>query len=130
VRHIADVFRCQAVVLLPDATRQLTRQIGLSAQFDRSTTDPGASQWVYEHGQMAGPGTGTLPGATALFLPLTASRGTLGVLGIRPAEPHALEAPEQPHLLEAFANQAALAFERAQLAEEAQQAHVKAETEQ
>ncbi|MCX5734480.1 MAG: sensor histidine kinase KdpD [candidate division NC10 bacterium] len=130
VRHLADVFRCQAVVLLPDATRQLTQQIGLSAQFDRDTTDLGASQWVYEHGQMAGPGTGTLPGATALFLPLTASRGTLGVLGIRPAEPHALEAPEQLHLLEAFANQAALAFERAQLAEEAQQAHVKAETEQ
>ena len=130
VRHITDVFRCQAVVLLPDDARQLTRQIGFRDQFDRDTTDIGASQWVFEHGQMAGPGTGTLPGATALFLPLTASRGTLGVLGIRPTEPHTLEAPEQLHLLEAFADQAALAFERAQLAEEAQQAHVKAETEQ
>jgi len=130
VRHIAEVFRCQAAMLLPDDTGQLTRQVGLREQFDRATTDLGASQWVYEHGQMAGPGTGTLPGATALFLPLTASRGTIGVLGVRPAEPHSLEAPEQLHLLEAFASQAALAFERAQLAEEAQQAHVKAETEQ
>ena len=130
VRHITDVFQCQALALLPDEAGQLTRQVGLHEQFDRDTTDIGASQWVFEHGQMAGPGTGTLPGATALFLPLTASRGTLGVLGIRPAEPHALEAPEQLHLLEAFANQAALTFERAQLAEEAQQAHVKAETEQ
>ena len=84
VRHISEVFRCQAVVLLPDGAGQLTRQIGLREQFDRDTTDLGASQWVYEHGQMAGPGTGTLPGATALFLPLTASRGKLGVLGVRP----------------------------------------------
>ena len=130
VRHITDVFRCQAVVLLPDDARQLTRQIGFRDQFDRDTTDIGASQWVFEHGQMAGPGTGTLPGATALFLPLIASQDALGVLGVRPADWHALEAPEQLHLLETFANQAALAFERAQLAEEAQQAHVKAETEQ
>ncbi len=130
VRHISEVFRCQAVVLLPDGAGQLTRQIGLREQFDRDTTDLGASQWVYEHGQMAGPGTGTLPGATALFLPLTASRGKLGVLGVRPLEPHALESPEQLHLLEAFASQAALAFERAQLSEEAQQAQVKAEAEQ
>jgi two-component system sensor histidine kinase KdpD len=130
VRHISEVFRCQAVVLLPDGAGQLTRQVSLGGQFDRDTTDIGASQWVYEHGQIAGPGTGTLPGATALFLPLTASRGRLGVLGIRPLEPHALEAPEQIHLLEAFANQAALAFERAQLAEEAQQAQLRAEAEQ
>jgi two-component system sensor histidine kinase KdpD len=130
VRHISEVFRCQAVALLPDETGQLLRQVGLREQFDRATTDLGASQWVYEHGQMAGPGTGTLPGATALFLPLTASRGTVGVLGVRPTEPHSLEAPEQLHLLEAFASQAALAFERAQLAEEAQQAQLKAETEQ
>ena len=130
VRHITDVFRCQAVVLLPDDARQLTRQIGFRDQFDRDTTDIGASQWVFEHGQMAGPGTGTLPGATAIFLPLIASQGALGVLGVRPADWHALEAPEQLHLLEAFAAQVALAFERTELAEAAQQAHVKAETEQ
>ncbi|HEX7551606.1 MAG TPA: sensor histidine kinase KdpD, partial [Candidatus Methylomirabilis sp.] len=130
VRHITDVFRCQAVVLLPDDARQLTRQIGFRDQFDRDTTDIGASQWVFEHGQMAGPGTGTLPGATAIFLPLIASRGALGVLGVRPTDWHALEAPEQLHLLEAFAAQVALAFERTELAEAAQQAQLKAETEQ
>ena len=61
----------------------------------KNTTDLGACQWVLQHGQIAGPGTGTLPGATALFLPLTASRGTVGVLGIRPVDPEALQAPEQ-----------------------------------
>jgi two-component system sensor histidine kinase KdpD len=86
-------------------------------------------RWAYDHTQMAGLGTATLPGAKALYLPLTASRGTLGVLGARPADPHALETPEQLHQLETFANQTALALERAQLADEAQKAEIRAETE-
>jgi two-component system, OmpR family, sensor histidine kinase KdpD len=51
------------------------------------------------------------------------------VLGIRPVDPEALQAPEQFHLLEAFANQAAVAYERAQLAVEAQQSQLRIESE-
>jgi two-component system sensor histidine kinase KdpD len=51
------------------------------------------------------------------------------VLGVRPTESRALEAPEQLHQLETFANQTALAIERAQLAKEAQEAQVRAEAE-
>ena len=130
LKHIVEVFRSQAVVMLPDASGQLNRQIGMQEQFDRNTSDLGVSKWAFEHGQMAGLGTGTLPGATALFLPLIASRGTLGVLGIRPADPDSLAAPEQLHQLETFANQTAIAMERTQLAEESQAAQVRIEKEQ
>ncbi len=129
LRHIAEIFRSQVVVLLPDASGRPTIQPDLPAQFEMDTTELGVSQWVYEHRQMAGLGTDTLPGAKALYLPLVASRGTLGVLGVRPTESHALEAPEQLHQLETFANQTALAIERAQLAKEAQEAQVRAEAE-
>ncbi len=129
VRHIAEVFRSRVVILLPDASGRPMIQPGLPAQFELDTTEVGVSQWVFKHRQMAGLGTNTLPGAKALYLPLVASRGTLGVLGVRPTEPHSLGAPEQIHQLETFANQTALAIERAQLAEEAQQAQVKAEAE-
>ncbi len=129
VRHIAEVFRSQVVILLPDASGRPTIQPGLPAQFEMDTTELGVSQWVFEHRQMAGLGTNTLPGAKALYLPLVASRGTVGVLGVRPAESRTLEAPEQLHQLETFANQTALAIERTLLAEEAQQAQVKAEAE-
>jgi two-component system sensor histidine kinase KdpD len=78
---------------------------------------------------MAGLGTTTLPSAGALYLPLLSSRGVVGVLGIVPAQSQRLLAPEQLHLLETFASQAALALERAQLAEEAQQAQVQIEAE-
>ena len=56
--------------------------------------------------------------------PCSPRRGTVGVLGVRPAQPRRFVAPEQLHLLETFASQTALAIERAELADEAQQAQV------
>lgn len=129
VRHIAEVFRSQIVVLLPDVSGQLAVQPGLPGRFPVDASELGVSQWAFAHGQMAGLGTATLPGAKALYLPLSASGKALGVLGIQPEDPHSLEAPEHVHQLETFANQTALALERARLAEEAQQAQVRAEAE-
>jgi two-component system, OmpR family, sensor histidine kinase KdpD len=129
VRHIGEAFPCQIVVLLPDSTGHLVPQPDLPGRFKMGTSELAIGRWVYDHTQMAGLGTATLPGAKALYLPLTASRGVLGVLGVRPADPHTLETPEQLHQLETFSNQAALALERAQLADEAQTAEVRAETE-
>jgi two-component system, OmpR family, sensor histidine kinase KdpD len=127
-RHIADVFRSQVVVLLPDATGRLTLESG-TAQYHLDSNDVAVGRWVYEHRQPAGLGTTTLPGASALYLPLVAPRGPVGVLGVRPADHHALDAPEPLHQLETFANQTALAIERALVADEAQQAQVRIETE-
>jgi two-component system, OmpR family, sensor histidine kinase KdpD len=78
---------------------------------------------------MAGAGTDNLPGAQMLFVPLVASRGTVGVLGMRLGQARVLDTPEHRHLLETFASQIALAIERGLLAEEAQAAHVRAEAE-
>lgn len=129
VRHIAEVFSAQVAVLLPDAGGRLTFRGEISARFPMDASESGVSRWVYEHRQAAGLGTATLPGAKALYLPLMASRGILGVLGVRPSEPRALDAPEQLHQLETFTNQTALAIERTRLADEAQQAQVRAEAE-
>jgi two-component system sensor histidine kinase KdpD len=128
VRHIGEVFRAQVVVLLADASGML-RQRGGTPQFAMDSNESGVARWVYEHRQPAGLGTATLPGATALYLPLISPRGPLGVIGVRPADRHALEAPEQLHQLETFANQTAVALERARLADEAQEAEVRIETE-
>jgi two-component system, OmpR family, sensor histidine kinase KdpD len=128
-RHIAEVFRSQVGVLLPDTTGRLIPQTNPTGPWTMDPSELAVSRWVYEHCQIAGRGTPTLPGAKALYLPLMASRGILGVVGVRPAEPHALESPEQLHQLETFANQTALALERAHLAEEAQQTQLRMETE-
>jgi len=137
-RHIHEVFESQVSLLLPDATRRLRpwddstegpKGPGGPALFALDTKEQSVAQWVYEHQQMAGLGTSTLPSAAALYLPLLVSRGTVGVLGVRPAQPRRLTAPEQLHLLETFAGQIALVLERATLAEEAQHAQVQIETE-
>lgn len=129
VRHIVEICPGQVVILFPDVAGHLAHQPGLPAQFGLNSTERGVSQWVYEHRQVAGRGTSTVPGAEAIYFPLMTSRGALGVLGIRPADPHGLEAPEQLHQIETFANQIASALERAKLAEEAHQAQLRMEAE-
>ena len=129
VRHIAEVFRARVVVLLPEPDGRLAPEPEAAAQFPMDASEIAVGQWVHEHGQAAGQGTDTLPGASGLYVPLIGSRGTVGVLGLRPQDPRPLQAPEQLHQIEAFASQTALAIERARLAEDAEQAQVRAETE-
>ena len=129
VRHVGEVFGSEVAVSLPDPTGRLVTRAGSLGSADSDPSERAVGQWVYERGQMAGLGSATLPGARALYLPLAGSRGTVGVLGIRPAEPQSLEAPEQLHLLETFAAQTALAVERGMLGEEAAQAQLRIEAE-
>jgi two-component system sensor histidine kinase KdpD len=138
-RHLHEVFESQVSLLLPDATGHLrqwdagadgqSQGLGSQALFALDTKEHAVAQWVYEHRQMAGLGTATLPSAEALYVPLLGTRGAVGVLGVRPASPRRLLAPEQIHLLETFASQTALGIERATLAGEAQQAQVQVATE-
>ena len=127
-RHITELFRARVTILLPDAIGRLGEVAG-GAEFPMEASEVAVSQWVYEHGQVAGQGTETLPGAAGLYVPLLGSRGAVGVLGLRPTDPRSLQAPEQLHQVETFASQTALAIERAQLAAAAEQAQVRAETE-
>ena len=129
VQHILEVFSAEVAVLLPEAGGRLGHRVVPAATLTIDTTELAVAQWVYAHRELAGLGTSTLPGATALYVPLIGSRGAVGVLGVRPAERHAFDSPEQLHLLETFANQTALAIERAVLAEEAQATQVRMETE-
>ncbi len=124
LRQIKEVFGGDPVILLPDAQGSLTAASTLS-QPDHN--EIGVAQWVLDRGAMAGQGTNTLPGAKGLYLPLQVSQKTLGVVGIFMDEPLA---PEPLHLLETFVSQTAIALERDQLANQAQQAQVQVQTEQ
>jgi two-component system sensor histidine kinase KdpD len=138
-RHVHEVFESQVSFLLPDATEHLRpwevgaegqrQALGRQVLLSLDPKERAVAQWVYAHRQMAGLGTATLPSAEALYVPLLGTRGTVGVLGVRPTAPRRLLAPEQLHLLETFANQTALGLEHATLAGEAQQAQVQVATE-
>jgi two-component system sensor histidine kinase KdpD len=129
VRHLAEVFQCKAVILLPDRDGKLRhpRDPPLDGSF--RAADLAVAQWVVDHARQAGLGTDTLPAATGLFLPLGDERQRLGVLAVLPSNPRRVLLPEQRHLLETFAGQIGLALERARLAEVAEAAGLAAERE-
>lgn len=129
IKHISEVFSSEAVILLPDEKGRLVIPFAGPNTFSPDDMEFSVSQWAFDHHQQAGYGTDTLPGAKALYMPLIASSRTVGVIGILPGSSAGTFDPDQIHAFESFANQAAMAIERAFLAEEAQQSLLKAETE-
>lgn len=129
VRHVAEVFECQAVVLLPNASGKLQCPHDRPLEVSFRKADLAVAQWVTDHGRRAGLGSDTLPAANGVYLPLGDARRSFGVLAVLPENPRRVLLPEQSHLLETFAGQIALALERAQLSEAAERARVAAESE-
>jgi len=127
--HLREVFDAQVAMFVADAEKRVQLQRAVQLYFELDPKESGVAQWVYDHGERAGLGTDTLPGASALYMPLVGSGGAIGVVAVRPKDPALLLDPEQLHLLESLVNQVALALERTKLSEEAQKAHVRAETE-
>ncbi len=129
IKHISEVFDSQVTILIPNDQNHLVPAISGTSSFTPDQQEISVAQWVFEHRQPAGVGTDTLPGAKALYLPLVASSGAIGVIGILPKNTGDGFEPEQFHYLEAFANQTAIGIERSFLGEAAQRALLKAETE-
>ena len=129
VEHVAELFDSQVAVLLPDAKGRLTTRMCQPPGLALDAKEQGVAQWTYDLGQMAGKGTDTLPSAELLYIPLLAAHGTMGALGLKPADPGRLLIPDQLRLLEALAQQAALALEVDRLSQEGQKQQIEIETE-
>jgi len=127
--HVAEVFDASVVALTPDQDGRLHAEAGNSTLFPMSGRERGVAQWVFDLGRIAGMGTDTLPGAEAIYVPMNATRGPIGVLGVHPNQAGRLLSAEQMHLLETFASQAALAVESDRFADEAQSAKLNADIE-
>lgn len=128
IRSVASQFQSRASILLPNEEGRLSFQGDNALGF--TDEEMAAAQWVFDHHEAAGMGTDTLSGAKALNLPLKGSRGTIGVMAIQPEGQPRWTEPDQRHLLEAFANQTALALERAILGEKGAAAQQRADLEQ
>src|ERR1019366_6004357 len=81
-----------------------------------------------ERNQATGRGADTLPGAKRRFMPLRTGRGAVGVAGIDSDKPGLLLTPEESRLLDALSDQAALAIDRVNLAQDIDRARLAAET--
>lgn len=129
IKHISELLASHVVVLVPDEWGKLTITVTGTGTFALDQKEMSVAQWTFDHRQKTGLGTDTLSGARALYLPLVASSKTVGVFGVLPETSDGFFDQEQIHIMESFANQTAMAIESALLAEETQQALLKAETE-
>jgi two-component system sensor histidine kinase KdpD len=129
VHHVASTLQCHSLVLLPHGGDRLEIASGYPPEDQMSPTAWGAAHWAWQHGQAAGWGSGTLPGAEWMFLRLKTGRGLLGVLGVSFENPRRELTPEQRHLLEALHDQVAVAIERTNLVTDIEEARLLTETE-
>jgi two-component system sensor histidine kinase KdpD len=128
VYQIAAMLKVRVVLLLPVGDTIAVRA-GYPPEDQLDEADLAAAQWTWTHNRPAGRGADTLPGAKRLFLPLRTGRGPIGVLGIDRDEPGPPLTPDGRRLLDALADQAAVAIERTTLVEDIDRARVTAETE-
>jgi two-component system sensor histidine kinase KdpD len=126
--QIASMLKLRVVLLLPEG-RNLTVRTGYPPEDVLSDADLAAAKWCWQNNTPAGRGADTLPGAKRLFLPMRTGRGAVGVVGLDRDRPGPLLTPDQRRLLDALADQAALAIERINLALDVDKAKIAAETE-
>lgn len=110
VEYVAEILDCEVQALLPEDGHLVVRAKS-STDWVLDAKELSVAQWVNDLGQMAGLGTDTLPFSKALYVPLLASHGTIGVLSVRPKNAERLFTPQQMRLLEGSANQLAISLE-------------------
>lgn len=130
--QVAHMLRLHVVLLLPEG-EDLHVRAGYPPEDTLEEADLAAAKWAFDHGQEAGRGADTLPGARRLFLPMRTARGTVAIVGLdsaKASEPtEAILTPDQRRLLDSLSDQTALAIERLHLSQEMDRARVAAETE-
>jgi two-component system sensor histidine kinase KdpD len=127
IRHMSETIDAQIAILLPEGESLTVR--ACASSFSLGEKEKSVALWTFRNGQVAGRGTDTLSSAELLYLPLQTSSRIVGVLGIQLRDAVGYQEPEHRRLLEALSSQAALAIERAHLAQKAEQAQLLQATE-
>jgi two-component system, OmpR family, sensor histidine kinase KdpD len=115
--QIASMLKVRVVLLLPE-NGSIALKAGYPPEDTLDEADLAAAKWAWEKNRPAGRDSDALPGAKWLFLPMRTGRGAIGILGIRRDESGPLLRTEQRRLLDALADQGALAIERVHLVED------------
>ena len=125
---LSKTFRAKICLLLPNEHQQLV-PLKL-ADYGQVQIDQAIVLWSFDKNQPTGAGTDTLPSVPYQLQPIATSQETLAILAIEPQNLRQLLIPEQQRLLQTFTGLIANAFERLQLARQAESAKLDAELEQ
>jgi two-component system sensor histidine kinase KdpD len=129
VRHLEETFPVAAAIVVPDPDEPggIVAAAGL---LPLASQEQAVARWALDHGEAAGLGTDTLPGARVLAVPLVAGEATVGVMAVQARDDPRRRGGATLPLLEAFARQAGLALARVTFAEQAREAALRAHTEE
>ena len=127
-RHIAEMLKVEVTIWLPDQEGHLAAQVGTLPAASQ-IKDSGVLQWCFDHAQIAGKDTTTMPTALGLYVPLVTMAGTLGVLGVIPATLEYQFSVDERASLDTLASLLASAIERVNAAAIAEHSKVEAESE-
>lgn len=124
---MATTLQCQTILLAPNASGTLTIVGGFPPEDQLDLRDMSAALYCWDKVEPAGRGSGTLPTARWLFLPVRSADLPLGVLGVAYEDEHSF-APGDRRLLEPLIDQVALAIARIRLAEDLEHTRLASET--
>ncbi len=128
VSNVGLILRCEALVYAANSEGRLEIVGAFPPRDDLDVRDYSAALWAWEHGEPAGWTSTTLPSSKWLFLPLKTVHGTHGVLAVTlPDKPPF--SPDDRRLLDALADQIAIAIERTRLVADLEQSRFVSETE-
>ncbi len=127
IEHISQTFSREVALFLPE--NGTLKIFAASPSMQIGDNELAVAIWAFEHGELAGRGTDTLPDIGIRCQPLKTIRSVIGVLGVKAYTAGAYLTPEQRRTLDAFTNQVALAIEGALLVEQARQAELLEATE-
>ena len=127
VLHMKEIFKSEIAMLVISGSSDRSRPRPHPAStFKLNDKEDPIATWTFKHGCSSREFTEGASGSESLFLPMTTSNGKVGVIGLRLNEPMA---PRQRNLLDAFAQQIALALDRHYLQVESEKAKWLAESE-
>lgn len=130
VAHVEGLLGVAATVMVPDDLGDGATLQPAAGLMPLGAQEQTVVRWSFDHGEPAGHGTATLPGAAVTAIPLRPGDETLGVLVTAgPRGARGFTAAER-HLVDTMARQAGVAIGRAQLARAAHDASVRARTEE
>ncbi len=115
-QHADEAFRGKAAVFVREGG---LLRLGAATRESEGVVEQGPADWVFKHGRPTGRGTGVHPAEATYYVPMRSAPESAGVLAVCPRGLVEPLSEAQKRLVEAFANQAAVALERAQLVEEA-----------
>lgn len=122
----AGAVKGQSIVLLVTGD-ELTIRAAFPPEDTMGPSEWAAARWAMRHGEVAGLGSTTLPNAQYRFTPLRTSRGTAGVIGVKPGNSE--HTAEDNRMLQSLFDQTAIALERTLLVQDASKAQAAAENE-